>query len=37
LLRVFGSAEKVASELRAAGVQPVMDLYDKRPDLPREW
>ncbi|KAF9070848.1 membrane dipeptidase-domain-containing protein [Rhodocollybia butyracea] len=35
LLRVFEGAEKVSRNLKAAGVQPVYDLYDKRTDIPR--
>jgi len=34
LLRVFEGAERVARELQKAGTPPVLDLYDKRPDLP---
>ncbi|KAF5388764.1 hypothetical protein D9757_005636 [Collybiopsis confluens] len=33
-LRVFEGAERVSKELRAAGVQPVYDLYAKRTDIP---
>ncbi|KAK7472978.1 hypothetical protein VKT23_001082 [Stygiomarasmius scandens] len=36
LLRVFEGAERVSRELKAAGMLPVFDLYDKRPDLPVE-
>jgi len=36
LLRVFEGAEQVSRELKAAGMLPVFDLYDKRPDLPVE-
>lgn len=35
LLRVLEGAEKVATELQAAGALPVFDLYKKRKDLPR--
>ncbi|KAE9408614.1 hypothetical protein BT96DRAFT_953890 [Gymnopus androsaceus JB14] len=35
LLRVFEGAEKVSKNLKAAGAQPVYDLYDKRTDIPR--
>jgi len=35
LLRVLEGAEKVATELQAAGTLPVFDLYKKRRDLPR--
>jgi membrane dipeptidase len=34
LLRIFEGAEKVAKNLQFARTVPVMDLYDKRPDLP---
>lgn len=34
LLRVFEGAERVAQELQKAGTPPVLDLYDKRTDLP---
>jgi membrane dipeptidase len=34
LLRVLEGAERVAQELQKAGTLPVLDLYDKRPDLP---
>jgi len=34
LLRVFEGAERVARELQKAGTPPVLDIYDKRPDLP---
>jgi len=33
-LRVFEGAERVAQELQKAGTPPVLDLYDKRTDLP---
>ncbi|KAJ3800332.1 membrane dipeptidase-domain-containing protein [Lentinula aff. detonsa] len=35
LLRIFEGAEKVSRELKAAGVQPIYDLYSKRTDIPR--
>jgi membrane dipeptidase len=34
LLRVLEGAEKASRDLKAAGAQPILDLYDKRPDLP---
>jgi len=34
LLRVFEGAERVAKHLQSINTPPVMDLYDKRPDLP---
>ncbi|KIK68933.1 hypothetical protein GYMLUDRAFT_34948 [Collybiopsis luxurians FD-317 M1] len=34
LLRVFEGAERVSKQLKAAGIQPVYDLYDKRTDIP---
>jgi len=37
LLRVFEGAERVAEYLQSIHTAPVMDLYDKRPDLPRRW
>ncbi|THV06703.1 hypothetical protein K435DRAFT_825800 [Dendrothele bispora CBS 962.96] len=36
LLRVFEGAEQVSKQLKAQGMLPVFDLYDKRPDLPVE-
>ncbi|EIN11969.1 hypothetical protein PUNSTDRAFT_50766 [Punctularia strigosozonata HHB-11173 SS5] len=33
LIRVFEGAEKVASELRASGAKPAMEVYHKRQDL----
>ncbi|KAI0930695.1 hypothetical protein AcV5_007341 [Taiwanofungus camphoratus] len=36
LLRVMAGAERVAIHMKANGLAPVMDLYDKRPDLPRQ-
>jgi membrane dipeptidase len=37
LLRVYEGAERVSRELQSSGATPVVDLYDKRPDLPTEW
>ena len=37
LLRVLEGAERVAEELQKVGTAPVLDLYDKRPDLPVHW
>ena len=37
LLRVLRGAEKVAMDLQSAGAQPVVDLYDKRSDLPARY
>jgi len=34
LLRVFEGAERVAKHLQSVHTVPVMDIYDKRPDLP---
>jgi len=34
LLRVLEGAELVAQELQKVGTPPVLDLYDKRTDLP---
>jgi len=34
LLRVYEGAERVSKELRSSGATYVMNLYDKRPDLP---
>lgn len=34
LLRVLEGAERVAERLQKAGTPPVLDIYDKRPDLP---
>lgn len=34
LLRVLKGAERVARKLQKAGTPPVLDLYDKRTDLP---
>jgi membrane dipeptidase len=34
LLRVFETAERVAREMRAEGVRPAFDIYEKRTDLP---
>jgi len=36
LLRVFEGAERVSREFQSSGATPVLDLYDKRPDLPIE-
>ena len=36
LLRVLDVAERVARELQKAGTPPVLDIYDKRTDLPVE-
>ncbi|KDQ53606.1 hypothetical protein JAAARDRAFT_39293 [Jaapia argillacea MUCL 33604] len=34
LLRVMDIAERVSAEMKKEGVEPAMDLYDKRDDLP---
>ncbi|KAF5345322.1 hypothetical protein D9758_008491 [Tetrapyrgos nigripes] len=34
LLRVFEEVEEVSRKLKAEGMLPIFDLYDKRPDLP---
>jgi membrane dipeptidase len=33
-LRVFGGAERVARSLQASGALPIVDLYERRSDLP---